>query len=458
MRFYVQIDDEEKGPFSGKQLKKLAESGHLTRHDSVRKEDSKRWFPASNVKGLFKDVPESESKTVSSPPPIPPSRFEPESNSSSAPPPPLRHKGGKESKSALARLKIPIIVFCTVLLVVFGGLLIAFSSESPEDAYREIVARADAGDWEYVWDRIDQKSQVRMEIALEMLANMAAAFGGGDEELQELSGKELFLRMAKNNQDIRQQYTNRTVESSIVEGERATLTVWQEDQDGNKTKGTVKMIHEDGVWKISIDQEDVKSSDAESDQPFPSFRTVERSKSSQTSSTPAEISNPDFRNTKWGMSMQQVKRQEEAELVSENETILGYRATLNGLDCLIGYIFAQGKLVRATYLIDAEHSNKNDHIKDYSGLKSLLVQKYGSPSEDEVVWRDDLYRDTSSDWGMAISVGHLIFYSKWETRTSTVFLGLSGENFEIKHAVEYKSKQFGHLEDEAKKRKSLEDL
>lgn len=57
--WYCVIQGEEKGPFSGRQLKQLAANGKLTPTDKIRQHDSDQWVLAKRVKGLFASKPQT---------------------------------------------------------------------------------------------------------------------------------------------------------------------------------------------------------------------------------------------------------------------------------------------------------------------------------------------------------------------------------------------------------------
>ena len=166
----------------------------------------------------------------------------------------------------------------------------------------------------------------------------------------------------------------------------------------------------------------------------------------------------DFRKANWGMKMSEVKKTEAGKILQETEDVLAYEATLAGFKTLVIYIFAGDQLTRAKYSIIEEHSNKNDFITDYSSLKDLLTKKYGNPMEDETIWKDDLYRDKYSDWGFAISLGHLFYYSKWDTEKTEIVSVLNGENYQLKTVIEYTSKNLGKQEEKIREKEALKNF
>ena len=170
----------------------------------------------------------------------------------------------------------------------------------------------------------------------------------------------------------------------------------------------------------------------------------------------------DFRKAKWGMTKKQVKKKEKGTIFKEwtedGSDLLAYRDKLADLTCVIGYIFVDKKLVRGKYMFTHEHINQNDYIADYKNLKEYMEKKYSVPKEDKIFWKDDLYKYDYQNWGMAISAGHLVYYSKWETSSTEITLILSGDNFKINLGIEYQSKSLKQLEKEIKEKKELEDF
>jgi hypothetical protein len=173
----------------------------------------------------------------------------------------------------------------------------------------------------------------------------------------------------------------------------------------------------------------------------------------------AELSFADeynFRKTKWGMSIEQVKLSESIDIAEEAENILDYKNSVIGKDVFVSYIFIDNQLVRARYALADSHSNKNDFIIDYNDFKEILIKKDGPPEKDDSFWKNDLFEYDHSKWGTAISSGHLMYISEWETEDTTILNALMGENYKISCVVEYRSKNLENLEKKAKEKKAME--
>jgi hypothetical protein len=162
----------------------------------------------------------------------------------------------------------------------------------------------------------------------------------------------------------------------------------------------------------------------------------------------------DFRRTSWGMTREQVKAVESSKLIKEDEHGLFYSSELSGFgEVLIGYIFAEGKLVRTSYISQVRHTNSNAFIEDFTKIKSILTEKYGRPESDDVVWLDNLYKDDPDNWGMAVSAGHLVYDTVWKTKTTKILEKLKGDNFDVTLIVQYTSLELAGLEEAKDKEK-----
>lgn len=190
--------------------------------------------------------------------------------------------------------------------------------------------------------------------------------------------------------------------------------------------GKEVLLHDDGTWEYVTN----KSSDA------PIY----------------------FRNTKWGMSVDEVKKAEGGEPSQSQDNVLLYEDTVAGMSAYVVYIFAKGKLVRAKYTFTESHMNDTDHISDYENVKEILINKYGEPDNDRTIWKNDLYKNDPQYYGTALSMGHLVYYCEWKNDDVAIVAWLSGDNFDVSHQVEYQSEQLKHLEAAEREEKANNDF
>lgn len=163
---------------------------------------------------------------------------------------------------------------------------------------------------------------------------------------------------------------------------------------------------------------------------------------------------PDFRNTTWGMTQEEVKKVEiDVEWVNllDRENVLTGTAETAGMDSMIAYTFdSDGKLQRAVVLFTESHTSENLYIDDYYEVQEKLTEKYGEPKLDKKIWNDDLYKDDENDWGFAVSIGDLAYGSTWESNATQIALQLKGDNYSCQISILYedvnnplKSNSFG---------------
>ena len=169
----------------------------------------------------------------------------------------------------------------------------------------------------------------------------------------------------------------------------------------------------------------------------------------------------DFRKSTWGMTKAAVKTTEKNKRIIIDDDPSGkliYETEVSGQRCYLIYEFTQDKLTTTSYLFTTKHSNKNDYIADFEHIKSLLNKKYGTPLKEDKdgFWKNNLYKDDPQHWGMAVSLGHLIFRARWENEKTKIFHSLSGDNFNIKHGIIYEGKELEKLVDEKTEKETLE--
>lgn len=148
--------------------------------------------------------------------------------------------------------------------------------------------------------------------------------------------------------------------------------------------------------------------------------------------------NYDFRNVKWGMSVQNVIDSESLTLIANQDEQLFYSTSILNRECYLFYGFKNNNLLNsAGYFFKIEHSNFNSYIDDYLEIQNALISKYGEPLENERIWNNDLLKNNTQNWGTAISMGYLQYRSLWKTETTKIILKMYGDNYEISLGLIY---------------------
>jgi hypothetical protein len=176
----------------------------------------------------------------------------------------------------------------------------------------------------------------------------------------------------------------------------------------------------------------------------------------------------DFRHTKWGMSMQEVKNTENGEPIDKfsKGDVLTYTSTLLDEKVVVVYTFSFNKLVRAKYML-AKYSESGwrvlfrsfpqqelttgQFIVDFEKFKEELIKKYGKPLEEGWPLRKDLHNQLNGEEGLrvlekAIKAGEGGLFAKWKTDKTDILLLVSGKSGQINFDIAYNSREREGLE------------
>src|SRR5262249_55067290 len=127
---------------------------------------------------------------------------------------------------------------------------------------------------------------------------------------------------------------------------------------------------------------------------------------------------PNFRLARWGASLEDVQRTEPVlpRLVKPDR--LEYDRAFAGKACRVEYVFFDKHLVSGRYVFQTEELMPDASISAYIELKDSLCESYGLPMQRQgaqvnQTWLDETYRRDPGNWGLAVSLGHLILQSAW---------------------------------------------
>ena len=145
----------------------------------------------------------------------------------------------------------------------------------------------------------------------------------------------------------------------------------------------------------------------------------------------------------WGQQPEALRRAVPGPVEKDEEGQLIYLRNLSDHGVLEGYEFRHESLIRGQYvLLQRPLNGLNEFIGYYHTLKDRLTTAYGSPTNDQTVWDNDLYQPVPSYWGVAVLIGHLHYHASWETEDGTITLELTG-NRHSKLFLEYRSRREG---------------
>ncbi len=160
--------------------------------------------------------------------------------------------------------------------------------------------------------------------------------------------------------------------------------------------------------------------------------------------------NYNFRNTRWGMTQEEVIASETMVPIEKEKDMIKYKTQILEKNVELLYVFAQNKLLGASYILDENYLNSEQFIQTYVLFKKELIKKYGQPNKDITHWENDAFKKDRSKWGIALSLGYLEYFTFWETPVTTVSCGLKEKNYQVLCSVEYWSLEFSNLLDKNK--------
>lgn len=153
-----------------------------------------------------------------------------------------------------------------------------------------------------------------------------------------------------------------------------------------------------------------------------------------------------FRKANWGMSQEEILDAEGSKPEFGNKRRLAFKTKVLGKQMMAQYFSVDDKLCRAGYTLMERYLNENRYVADYMDFKEILYGKYGEPTEDRTVWRNEFFKSNESQWGVAVSAGYLSFFSAWETDDTVIQASLTGGKFSVVCEITYISKKLIHLE------------
>lgn len=173
---------------------------------------------------------------------------------------------------------------------------------------------------------------------------------------------------------------------------------------------------------------------------------VPAAKAPQTdATTESEEKEYTFRGIPWGSSIEEVEKsdflQDHPDYDYDNEynAITVDDLTVANKSAAAVLWFGDSGLYQVIYYFTDKHSNLNSYVEDFNDVCEALIKKYGEPDRNVDNWKDDLYKDDPSEYGMAVGAGHATFVRQWIGNDSDILFGCSGDNYEIKNIIFYES-------------------
>lgn len=161
--------------------------------------------------------------------------------------------------------------------------------------------------------------------------------------------------------------------------------------------------------------------------------------------------NCDFRNAKWGDSIDTVKEYAYEDFLDEDKegsiTTIVSEGLICGFNAYIGYQFDNDSLYTGSYLFNIGTTVGGRYILAYDAVKEELIKKYGEPFSDTVTALTDQSFIDYAGPAKSLEYGYVAYNTQWETETSDIQLGMFTLDYDIQFALIYTDKTYESSED-----------
>lgn len=148
----------------------------------------------------------------------------------------------------------------------------------------------------------------------------------------------------------------------------------------------------------------------------------------------------DFRNTDWGMSMEQVRKTEKGEILKEAVDKITYVETVVNYPALLVYKFNDNRLIWGSYGFKQVNDKDDEYLEDFINFNSVLSSKYGKAKNlDKWTNNDSGFKDNPA---AAVKEGDLVMWRSWETPTTVIKLIMYGYGGNFNLDTYYFSKKY----------------
>ena len=147
----------------------------------------------------------------------------------------------------------------------------------------------------------------------------------------------------------------------------------------------------------------------------------------------------DVLNSNWGDSKQQVAINDTLAFDTISNRSLIFIANIPSI---VKYNFTKNKLNQVIFNVNTKHNYSLDYIIDYYSIYDLFLDKYGLPTKEKMIWKDNTLKYDKKQYGDALLKEQLSIYTKFENNNTDITIIISGQNNKIVFNITFTSKKF----------------
>lgn len=150
----------------------------------------------------------------------------------------------------------------------------------------------------------------------------------------------------------------------------------------------------------------------------------------------------DFRNAKWGDSIETTHKYEVEIDLQESDDQLSGTATVGGYDAYVGFMFDDGLLYKGIYAFPLDYTNAGQYIPVYNTLKDMLTKIYGTPLEDTIIPLETQDLIDMAGESKALEYGYVVYRAMWQTSTTDIMIGMMAQDYDVNLLITYTDKNY----------------
>jgi len=154
-------------------------------------------------------------------------------------------------------------------------------------------------------------------------------------------------------------------------------------------------------------------------------------------------------NILWDMNMNEVEKLETLDqaFISYDPEVLGYMTDdfdSEKAGALLLYFFLDHRLLSAIYEFETNINDVEDYLSDFKVQKSKLIEKYGVPDRDTLIFEDESQKELQ-ELAKSIIEGNLLIICNWFYKNGQIVLSLANldqTDSKLDYKLEYLTNEF----------------
>ena len=147
----------------------------------------------------------------------------------------------------------------------------------------------------------------------------------------------------------------------------------------------------------------------------------------------------DFRDMKWGMSIEDIEALEGTDYTKRTGGVIRYEDLyVGGYPVQAEYTLEDDRLVQCVYYTTHFENTMQQYLDDFELLKKRYTNKYGTPKYDDQKWADDITDPDRQKALQALAEGRMMYRVGWKFSNTEINLVLFKDtDLRIKIGIRY---------------------